>query len=39
MDLVNQLMTFTLGVEPNKEALQGIASTLNSAGKFSLCSS
>ena len=38
MDLVNQLMTFTLGVEPNKEALQGLASTLQSAGQSSVCS-
>ena len=32
MDIANQLFSLTLGVEPNKQTLQNIASTMNSAG-------
>ena len=39
MDLANQLFNFTLGVEPNKDTMQRIAGTLNSAGIFPLPSS
>lgn len=31
MDIANKLFSLTLGVEPNKATLQGLASTLNSA--------
>lgn len=32
MDIANQLFSLTLGVEPNKQTLQTLAQTLNSAG-------
>ena len=33
MDIANQLFSLTLGVEPNKQTLQTLAGTLNSAGE------
>ena len=33
MDIANQLFSLTLGVEPNKQTLQNLAGTLNSAGE------
>lgn len=32
MDIANKLFSLTLGVEPNKQTLQNLAGTLNSAG-------
>lgn len=32
MDIINQLFSLTVGVEPNKQTLQNLAGTLNSAG-------
>lgn len=34
MDIANKLFSLTLGVEPNKQTLQSLAGTLNSAGTF-----
>ncbi|KAL9102078.1 MAG: hypothetical protein Q9163_002727 [Psora crenata] len=34
MDIANQLFSLTLGVEPNKQTLQNLAGTLNSAGMY-----
>ena len=36
MDIANQLFSFTLGVEPNKDTLQRFAGLLSTAGKSSL---
>ena len=36
MDIANQLFSLTLGVEPNRQTLQNLAGTLNSAGKSTL---